>query len=227
MFAAFAAIAGTTATAQAAVEPRPITSMSPANGAVIPVRPEGLGESSWSLRSIPELQNVWVFVTLTPATGTDGVHLSTTDLKQWCVLTPSVTDVGSYENHGCTDQYGLWTTVQRTYYWQIWAHKITPPQREYLSPIFTITVGSTTTPPLPLEGQQPASGPTTRRSAPTTHRSAPTTPRPKCAGTRATIGGRSTCLRSGARCYARYRKQYARHHYACVRRGGRYRLVRR
>ena len=227
MFAAFAAIAGTTATAQAAVEPRPITSMSPANGAVIPVRPEGLGESSWSLRSIPELQNVWVFVTLTPATGTDGVHLSTTNEKQFCVLTPSLTDVGVYQNRSCTNQYGAWTTVPGTYYWQIRAASITPSQREYVSPIFTITVGSSTPPPPSLGGQQPASAPPTRRSAPTTRRSAPTTSRLRCAGTRATIGGRSTCLRSGARCYVRYRKQYARHHYACVRRGGRYRLVRR
>ena len=71
-----------TTPAYAAPEPLPIASVSPANGAVIPVRPPGLGESSWSLTSIPLLQNVSVIVTLTPATGTDGVRLSDTDLEQ-------------------------------------------------------------------------------------------------------------------------------------------------
>jgi hypothetical protein len=55
----------------------------------------------------------------------------------------------------------------------------------------------------------------------------PAPSRPKCAGHYARIGGRLTCLRNGAKCYVRYRQQYARPHYACVRRGGRYRLVRR
>jgi hypothetical protein len=213
-----------TTPAYAAPEPLPIASVSPANGAVIPVRPPGLGESSWSLTSIPLLQNVSVIVTLTPATGTDGVRLSDTDLEQFCILNPSGTDVGVYQVNGCTTgSHARWTTVPGTYYWQIWSawseiqyNKGPEPgelvYRSYASPIFTITVAYP--PPPPME-PAPQSEPT---PAPT---------HPQCAGRRAKIGGRSTCLHTGAACSWRYRKQYARYHYACVRRAGHYRLVRR
>jgi hypothetical protein len=164
--ASLAIVALIPATAQAAREPLPITSTSPASGAVIPVRPAGLGESSWSLTSIPGLRNVAVIVTLTPATGTDGIRLSDTDLEQFCVLNPSITNEGVYQRNGCGAgmSQGTWTTVPRTYYWQIWSewteYRYNGPgtgevvTKEYASPIFTITVAYPT-PPTPPPVEEP------------------------------------------------------------------------
>jgi hypothetical protein len=211
--AASLALGGTTAAAQAVVEPLPIGSASPEDGAVIPARPAGLGESSWTLTSIPGLRFVSVRVTLTPATGTDGVRLSDTDTKQFCVLEASGTEVGVYEDRGCTShEHASWTTIPGTYYWQITAESFPFGEAliEYASPIFTITVARSPPPPSPMQATHAAPA---RRRCP--------------AGHNAKIGGRSTCLRSGARCRLRYRHQYARHHYACLRRGGHHRLVRR
>jgi hypothetical protein len=217
---AAAAIAASvhTGVAHAGIEPLPIASYSPINGAVIPARPTGFGASSWSLTSIPLLQGVWVLVTRTPATGTDGLHLSDTDLEQFCELHASATDVGVYQVNGCTNQQGLWTTVPGTYYWQIraaWNQYVGSELvfREYLSPIFAIGVAYPTPPPVvePPPMETPPQ----------------TAPRPSCNGKYATIGGHGTCLHSGAPCSQRYNRQYSRYHYACVRRGRHYRLVRR
>src|SRR5262249_19221302 len=137
------------------IEPLPIASYSPTNGAVIPVRPAGYGESSWSLTSIPRLEQVWVVVSRTPATGTDGIRLSDTDRFQICVLNPSGTNEGFYQGRCRTENGGQtvgtsaeWTTVPGTYYWQIWANYfevISKPypeapefiHRKYVSQIFT------------------------------------------------------------------------------------------
>jgi hypothetical protein len=172
---------------------------------------------------------VLVVVTLTPATGTDGVHLSDTDITQACGLNASGTNVGVYFKRCPTESGGHtagtnaeWTTVPGTYYWQIWAAQVevnySPPPaggviaRDYYSPIFTITVANPPPPPMqPPEQSEPT-------PAPAHH---------QCTGRRVKIGGRSTCLHSGAPCSWRYRHQYTRYHYACVRRAGRYRLVRR
>jgi hypothetical protein len=205
--------------ASAAPEPLPITSMSPENGALISPLPPGYGESSWSVTvspiPLPGALEVSVIVTLTPKTGTDGVHLSDTDLEQLCQLNPSGTDIGVYQIRGCTNNsHAQWTTIPGTYYWQFWGSMyIFSPcceHREYVSPIFTITVGYPPPPPMESPSPQPAPAPS----------------HPKCVGRYAKIGGRTTCLHSGATCYWRYRHQYTHYHYACVRRGSHYRLVR-
>jgi hypothetical protein len=53
--------------------------------------------------------------------------------------------------------------------------------------------------------------------------------RPSCRSgyTRARISHEPTCLHQGESCVWRYRQQYRRYHFACVRKGKHYRLVRR
>jgi hypothetical protein len=163
-----------------------------------------------------------VFVSQTPATGTDGIRLSDTDGVGGCELRPSGTNEGVYQVSGTACEGSqVWTTVPGTYYWQIRAAKIeygTGPgtetvYRHYASPIFTIYVGHPIPPPM--------------ATPPPMETPPQTAPRPSCNGKYAKIGGHGTCLHSGAKCSPRYRRQYAHYHYGCVRQGRRYRLVRR
>jgi hypothetical protein len=81
--------------------------------------------------------------------------------------------------------------------------------------------------------QPPPQGPTT--TAPTVSGpNSPTVPRPQSPPRRcrsgytwARISSHATCLHEGESCSWRYRRQYHRYHFACVRKGTHYRLVRR
>jgi hypothetical protein len=187
------------------VEPLPVASTTPANGAT--VAPHG----------------ALLFEYISPVNGT---------IPSVSVQTQNVTEPnGKLASSGGGDIFGAaeispehygatsdssWAPHAGTYYWQIQAfcYINCSEAHLYLSPVYTLAFAA----PAPTE---PAGRPrpvTTSSPRPisTCHRGS----------TRARIGGKVKCLHGGEVCARRYRHQYLRHHYACIRKGRAYRLVR-
>jgi hypothetical protein len=93
-----------------------------------------------------------------------------------------------------------WTDVPGTYEWQASAIQR---GNKAVSQVYSAIIRPSSRPPHP----SPAS---------------------RCGGgdTAATIGSKAKCLHAGQSCTWRYRGQYRRYHFACVKKGHRYRLVR-
>jgi hypothetical protein len=192
----------TSAAAAGPPEPLQYTSLSPPDGEHAVAQLEG--GLPWTMTATPGL-NVSVALRDSRLLGADGLTLSDIPTARFDFfgLYESSTNPGYYQgvsNGGPNPNW--WTAVPGTYYWQVQAGGIVPGAgfRTYVSPIFTAVITA------PEEHKQPA-----------------------CSHgyTHARIGGSSKCLRAGQFCSWRYRRQYVRYHYACVRRGTHYRLVRR
>ena len=167
----------------------------------------------WTMNA-PTGRFPFVRVSTSPETGTDGHTLS--GLHE-------IGEADFYFSEGGTNQ-GFYRTnreepirylPQGTYYWQM---ESGPYQTQIYS--FVVTPEPPTPQPLPTPNfsNSPGKSSETERQAPLRcHRGY----------TKAHIGGKTMCLHSGGSCSWRYRKQYRRYHFACVRKGTHYKLVRR
>jgi len=207
LIAALAALAAPTArAAEPPPEPLQYTSLTPASGERAVVQQQG--GLPWTMTAKPGLWSVYVALKESPALGADGQTLSDVGFGRFDFfgLHESHTNPGTYQgvsNGGPNPNW--WTAVPGTYYWQVQARWTdysgpVPQNHYYVTAIFTVQI-------VPPEEER----------------------RPACASgyRQAQIGGKLKCLRSGQLCSWRYRHQYMRYHYACVRKGSRYRLVRR
>jgi hypothetical protein len=235
--------------AQPPIEPLPYTSFSPANETTIEARgyylPAGFEGITWWIKAIPGLEEVRGRISETPAVGIDGETLSDLDQVQEFSLSPFKSETNPmpelYESirNFVGAVWDGWSTHPGTYYWQIKAIKTNTSKiveveghpefekQRYLTPIFSITVVPHVEPP-PLPKPAPTPAPTqTSSSTPPGNSYLEHSSRCHHGFVNARIGGKAKCLHSGAACSWRYRRQYLRYHYACVRKGHSYRLVRR
>jgi hypothetical protein len=189
-----------------AVDQLPYSSLSPVGGASFVAQSQQ--GSPWMMTAPTRLQ-VFVRVSRTPAVGADGVTLSDLDMLDYFAMAESTTDPGVYQGVSGAG-LGLWADVPGTYYWQVQASGLYPLSGPYVSPIFSIVIQA---PPSISPGGQSTPSP-------------PSTQRCRSGYTSGRIGGQAKCLRAGESCVWRYRRQYRRYHFACVRKGRHYRLVR-
>jgi hypothetical protein len=172
----------------------------------------------WTMNAAPGLTGVEGRVSTSPETGPDGHTLS--DLHEVrgaeFYFFESTTDERLYRTMAGVPHSWL---PPGTYYWQIEA---VGQASEYQTSIYTFAI----TPkliPEPLPAPTPTSTPPPRglRTRNRHH--------PLCQHgfVKARIGGKTKCLHSRESCSWRHRQQYRRYHFACVRRGKHYRLVRR
>jgi hypothetical protein len=105
---------------------------------------------------------------------------------------------------------------QGIYYWQMESGR-------YQTQIYSFVV--TPKPPTAQQSPNPTFSNSPGLASPETERQTPL----RChrGYTKAHIGGKAKCLHSGQSCSWRYRQQYRRYHFACVRKGRHFRLVRR
>jgi hypothetical protein len=184
---------------------------------------EGEPHPLWTMNADPGFSFVVVRVSTSPETGTDGHTLS--DLQEVHVGAPfyfneSETNRGFFRTN--TEEPSRYLP-QGTYYWQMEGLKEV---LGYQTPIYSFVV--TPKPelvqptPTPTHTPQPSPTPAFSNSPTSPETEHQTTPHCRTAH----IGGKTRCLRSGQSCVWQYRKQYRRYHYACVRKGSKFRLVR-
>jgi hypothetical protein len=188
-----------------AAEPLPYTSISPAPGTSFIATQQPI---LWTLNSVPELGG-------SAKQAAVSLH-GPPSLFDYFLL--HETSPGVYEgySHGGTAYW--WNDIPGAYEWEIEANQIHEGfSYFYKSPVFSITV-------LAAPAPTPQPEPPPREQAPTP------LPRPFSFCRRgfraARIGGNLKCLHGGEFCARRYRRQYLRYHYACLRQGRYYRLVR-
>jgi hypothetical protein len=188
---------------------------------------EGHTAGGWMMNAAHGLEFVHVRLATSPDTGTDGHTLS--DLFETCCgfsFSENGTNDGVYTGQGLPNFLGA-----GTYYWQMEAIKLNA-FTEYQPSIYWFVVTPKPSPPTPTPAPQPSPTPTFSNSpgkgedtfreftSPETEHQ--TTPHCRTAH----ICGKTRCLQSGQSCAWRYRKQYRRYHFACVRKGSKFRLVR-
>jgi hypothetical protein len=172
----------------------------------------------WTMNAAPGLASVEGRVSASPETGPDGHTLS--DLHEVrgaeFYFFESTTDEGLYRTTAGVPASWL---PPGTYYWQIEA---VGPAGEYQTSIYTFDI----TPKL-IPESLPTHAPTS--TGPSRELRARSKHHPVCQHgfVKARMGGKTTCLHRGESCRWRYRRQYRRYHFACVRKGTHYRLVRR
>ena len=165
----------------------------------------------WMMNAAPGLIGVEGRVSTSPETGPDGHTLS--DLHE-------VRGERFYFLESTTNEelYRTTTGVPHgwlapgTYYWQIEAVR---QASEYQTAVYSFEVAPK---PIPEPLPTPTPTPTPRLKHP-----------PACRRgfVNARVGGKAKCLHSGESCSWRHRQRYHRYHFACVRKGKHYRLVRR
>jgi hypothetical protein len=106
------------APAAQAVDPLPLKSATPADGAIIPPTPTGGIPWQITITGPPPDANVSVTVTNSPATAPDGVTLSDENRVDFFFLSESTTTAGGYSGRSDPGP-NAWSADAATYYWQV------------------------------------------------------------------------------------------------------------
>ncbi len=122
-----------------AVEPLPVTSVSPADGATIPV-PSGPVPFEL-VSSTPGLWNVSVEVATQNIPGQDGSLANDFQVDFFSLFRSDAFPTVYRGQSGYVAGGYWWNSAPGTYYWQIHA-TTTSPYAEYLSPVFTLTIAT-------------------------------------------------------------------------------------
>jgi hypothetical protein len=101
-----------------AVDPLPLTSVSPPDRAVVPLTPTGGIPWQIGVAGVPADAAVSVTVTSSPATGPDGVTLLDANRVDFFFLSPSPTAAGEYTGRSDPGP-NAWSADAATYYWQV------------------------------------------------------------------------------------------------------------
>jgi hypothetical protein len=154
----------------------------------------------------------FVRVSTSPETGTDGHTLS------------GLHEIPGADFYLIETNHGFYRTDREEpirelpagiYYWQMESGRY---QTQIYSFVVTAKPPTPQPSPTPNLSNSPGKSPETERQTPLRcHRGY----------TKAHIAGKTMCLHSGGSCSLRFRKQYRRYHFACVRKGPHYKLVRR
>jgi hypothetical protein len=156
----------------------------------------------------------FVRVSTSPETGTDGHTLS--GLYEVPGADFYLSESGTIRGFYRTDrEEPIREQPAGIYYWQMESGRY---QTQIYSFVVTAKPLTPQPSPTPNLSNSPGKSPETERQTPL---------RCHLGYTKAQIGGKTMCLHSGGSCSLRYRKQYRRYHFACLRKGTHYKLVRR